>query len=216
MGIKIDKKAALRAGGMGRMLTGIYSMIIVRGWEDKTSNGDTILNLELENSEGQRAFIFNLCTEEKWSTGKENFMFARVMELFAVLDVTTISYYKDTIVQKDKKVKIKAIKELKGKKLKMAVQIVLTVYNDEEQQKLQLVNSFYKDGKSLLEKEKGKDAKRIKLLEKKLTDYETQEWKDWKNLDDDDEDEDFEKPKKKGKGKKKKKEEEEDDDDDDW
>jgi hypothetical protein len=105
-----------------------------------------------------------------------------------LLGIRELTPYEKTIEVKDGTKTVTAYKELDGKKVKMAVQKVLDVYNGEVREKNELKAFFdYDTGKSYAELKSGSPAKQIAWYEESLKDKETDAYKKYM-ADKDDED----------------------------
>lgn len=170
------------AKGMERGVdTGIHKVKILKGYLAKTAKGNNILDLEFETMSGAKSSIFNICIDEKWTSGAENFDFAGWNELALCAGMKTGETYTTTRKDKDgKDVEAIAFKELEGKIVNIAINFEVDVYNNAETRKRKLVRVFFENGLSIAEKEAGKtEGKTIIKLEDKLADYYTKAHKEW-------------------------------------
>ena len=170
------------AKGMERGVdTGIHKVKILKGYLAKTKGGNNILDLEFETMSGAKSSIFNICIDEKWASGSENFDFAGWNELALCAGMKTGETYATTRKDKDgKDVAAIAFKELEGKIVNIAINFEIDVYNNAETKKRKLVRVFFDNGLSIAEKEAGKtEGKTIIKLEDKLADYYTKAHKEW-------------------------------------
>ena len=170
------------AKGMERGVdTGIHKVKILKGYLAKTAKGNNILDLEFETMSGAKSSIFNICIDEKWVSGAENFDFAGWNELALCAGMKTGETYATTRKDKDgKDVSAIAFKELEGKVVNIAINFEVDVYNSAETRKRKLVRVFFENGLSIAEKEAGKtEGKTIIKLEDKLADYYTKAHKEW-------------------------------------
>ena len=170
------------AKGMERGVdTGIHKVKILKGYLAKTAKGNNILDLEFETMSGAKSSIFNICIDEKWVSGAENFDFAGWNELALCAGMKTGETYATTRKDKDgKDVEAIAFKELEGKVVNVAINFEVDVYNNAETRKRKLVRAFFENGLSIAEKEAGKtEGKTIVKLEDKLADYYTKAHKEW-------------------------------------
>ena len=161
--------------------TGIHKVKILKGYLGKTKGGNNILDLEFETMGGAKSSIFNICIDEKWTSGSENFDFAGWNELALCAGMKTGETYATTRKDKDgKDVAAIAFKELEGKIVNIAINFEIDVYNNGETKKRKLVRVFFENGLSIAEKEAGKtEGKTITKLEDKLADYYTKAHKEW-------------------------------------
>ena len=161
--------------------TGIHKVKITKGYLAKTKGGNNILDLELETMSGAKTSIYNICIDEKWASGAENFDFAGWNELALCAGMKTGETYATLRKDKDgKDVAAIAFKELEGKVVNAAIYFEVDVYNNAETRKRKLSRVFFENGLSIAEKEAGKtEAKTITKLEDRLADYYTKAHKEW-------------------------------------
>ena len=161
--------------------TGIHKVKILKGYLGKTKGGNNILDLEFETMGGAKSSIFNICIDEKWTSGSENFDFAGWNELALCAGMKTGATYETTRKDKDgKDVSAIAFKELEGKMVNLAIYFEVDVYNDAETRKRKLYRVFFENGLSIAEKEAGKtEGKTMQKLDDRLADYYTKAHKEW-------------------------------------
>ena len=162
--------------------TGIHKVKITKGYLAKTKGGNNILDLELETMSGSKTSIYNICIDEEWASGAENFDFAGWNELALCAGMKTGETYATLRKDKDgKDVAAIAFKELERKVVNAAIYFEVDVYNNAETRKRKLSRVFFENGLSIAEKEAGKtEAKTITKLENRLADYYTKAHKEWK------------------------------------
>ena len=161
--------------------TGIHKVKILKGYLGKTKAGNNILDLEFETMGGAKSSIFNICIDEKWTSGSENFDFAGWNELALCAGMTTGETYETKRKGKDgKDVSAIAFKELEGKIVNIAIYFEVDVYNNAETRKRKLSRVFFENGLSIAEKEAGKtEGKTMQKLDDRLADYYTKAHKEW-------------------------------------
>ena len=161
--------------------TGIHKVKILKGYLGKTKGGNNILDLEFETMGGAKSSIFNICIDEKWTSGSENFDFAGWNELALCARMKTGETYETTRKGKDgKDVSAIAFKELEGKIVNLAIYFEVDVYNNAETRKRKLSRVFFENGLSIAEKEAGKtEGKTMQKLDDRLADYYTKAHKEW-------------------------------------
>ena len=161
--------------------TGIHKVKILKGYLGKTKGGNNILDLEFETMGGAKSSIFNICLDEKWTSGSENFDFAGWNELALCAGMKTGETYETTRKDKDgKDVSAIAFKELEGKIVNIAIYFEIDVYNNAETRKRKLSRVFFENGLSIAEKEAGKtEGKTMQKLDDRLADYYTKAHKEW-------------------------------------
>lgn len=162
--------------------TGVHKVKILKGYLSQTKNGNNILDLELETMSGSKTAVYNICIDEKWSSGAENFDFPIWNELAICAGMTTGETYETTRKIKDKDEAVVAFKELEGKVVNVGLFFEIDVYNNEETRKRKIQRVFFENGLSIAEKDAGKtEGKSIIKLEDKLADYYTKGHKAWKS-----------------------------------
>ena len=161
--------------------TGIHKVKILKGYLGKTKGGNNILDLEFETMGGAKSSIFNICIDEKWTSGSENFDFAGWNELALCAGMKTGETYETTRKDKNgKDVSAIAFKELEGKIVNLAIYFEIDVYNNAETRKRKLSRVFFENGLSIAEKEAGKtEGKTMQKLDDRLADYYTKAHKEW-------------------------------------
>lgn len=161
--------------------TGIHKVKILKGYLGKTKGGNNILDLEFETMGGAKSSIFNICIDEKWTSGSENFDFAGWNELALCAGMKTGETYETTRKDKNgKDVSAIAFKELEGKIVNLAIYFEVDVYNNAETRKRKLSRVFFENGLSIAEKEAGKtEGKTMQKLDDRLADYYTKAHKEW-------------------------------------
>ena len=161
--------------------TGIHKVKILKGYLGKTKGGNNILDLEFETMGGAKSSIFNICIDEKWTSGSENFDFAGWNELALCAGMKTGETYETTRKNKDgKDEQATAFKELEGKIVNLAIYFEVDVYNNAETRKRKLSRVFFENGLSIAEKEAGKtEGKTMQKLDDRLADYYTKAHKEW-------------------------------------
>lgn len=161
--------------------TGIHKVKILKGFLGKTKGGNNILDLEFETMGGAKSSIFNICIDEKWTSGSENFDFAGWNELALCAGMKTGETYETTRKDKNgKDVNAIAFKELEGKIVNLAIYFEVDVYNNAETRKRKLSRVFFENGLSIAEKEAGKtEGKTMQKLDDRLADYYTKAHKEW-------------------------------------
>ena len=161
--------------------TGIHKVKITKGYLAKTRGGNNILDLELETMSGAKTSIYNICIDEKWASGAENFDFAGWNELALCAGMKTGETYETTRKDKNgKDVSAIAFKELEGKIVNLAIYFEVDVYNNAETRKRKLSRVFFENGLSIAEKEAGKtEGKTMQKLDDRLADYYTKAHKEW-------------------------------------
>lgn len=161
--------------------TGIHKVKILKGYLGKTKSGNNILDLEFETMGGAKSSIFNICIDEKWTSGSENFDFAGWNELALCAGMKTGETNETTRKDKNgKDVSAIAFKELEGKIVNLAIYFEVDVYNNAETRKRKLSRVFFENGLSIAEKEAGKtEGKTMQKLDDRLADYYTKAHKEW-------------------------------------
>lgn len=179
----LDAEAAASAGKGGGLSTGVHVVQIKGAFLGTTTNGNNVLDLEVENEQGAKATIYGICIDKTWKSGAENFDYAKWQELASVAGMQTGATqpvkrtdFNGTVTD------AVAFTELVGKVVTMAIQVELDINstNGKETKKRKLSRTFFESGQSLAEKQSGSEAKQSVTLGKSITDYETKAYKNAK------------------------------------
>ena len=181
LGFNLDLDVAANASKGGRISTGVYKVELVKVFVAKTDKGNNTIDIEMKSENGEVGFINGLCIDAKWVSGAENFDYPRWQELAASAGMRTLTTSPMKRVGKDGEYDALVINELMGKTVNVAVYEELDVYNNKETKKLKLSNSFLADGRSVAEAQAKKPAERIKKIGDRLSQFETKEYKVWRN-----------------------------------
>lgn len=179
---KLDQEVALSAGKGGGLDTGVHKVKIEAAFLGTTTNGNNVVDLEVEDANGAKATIYGMCIDKTWKSGAENHDYPKWQELALVAGMATGATA--PVKRKDYNGVVTdavVFTELTGKVLTLAIQVELgmntKVTPNKETKKRKLTRSFFEDGKSMAEKQNGSEAKTSVNLASKITDYETKEYK---------------------------------------
>ena len=173
LGFTLDLNAAKAASKGGRIGTGIYTVKIEKAYVYESKNGDPMIDLELRSKDGEVGFVNRLCMAKTWSTGSENFGYNIVQEIAGVVGAQTFTAVAGTRKRGEVEEPANQIKELVGKELKVATYVKFDAWDGKAKQELQLNSSYFVNGKTIEEAEKGLDATRIVKTSDKLADFYT-------------------------------------------
>jgi len=182
LNFKLDLDVAADAAKGGRITTGVYTVEIVHAEIGKTENGNNIVDLEVRSENGEIGFINQICIDEFWASGTENSNYRRWQELAACAQMQSLTVYAYKKTVKGVETEVQGIKELVGRKVRVAVYEEFDVYNNKEQIRLRLQNTFLPDGRSVAEAQAKKPAARIFKLEERLKPFYTEDWTKWKAM----------------------------------
>jgi len=184
--VKFDETAAKTEGGMGggNLPSGVYDAVIDTASITKAGTGTTGIDWNL-NIDGNRLMVYGMWLQK--SNGDKLFSYNILQGLMGLLGIDELTTYEKTIDVKNGQKVVDAIKELDGKRVKVALQRVLDWWDGKESIKYE-IKAFMdpETGQTYTEKVAGRPAKQIEYY-KKLKDKETPEYKAAK-MDSDDED----------------------------
>ena len=177
---KLEEDVALSAGKGGGLDTGVHKVKVEAAFLGTTTNGNIVVDLEVEDANGAKATIYGMCIDKTWKSGKENYDYPKWQELALVAGMATGATA--PVKRKDFNGAVTdavVFTELTGKVLTLAIQVELDINstNGKETKKRKLTRSFFEDGKSMAEKQNGSEAKTSVNLASKITDYETKAYK---------------------------------------
>ena len=189
---KFDEEAALAAnvGTAGKKVldSGVYDVTLNTVSEVTASTGTEGIDWNFTVAGTQYPnMVYGMWTHK--ADGTELFSANIVQGLMGTLGIKGLTPYEKTIEIKDGTKKVTAYKELDGKKVKIAVQKVLDVYNGEVKEKNEIKAFFDADsGKTYSEAKSNSDAKQLTWYTENLKDKETPAYKKFA-VDKEDEDE---------------------------
>ena len=177
--LNINAAAAQNAHTGGKIDTGLSLISIEENFIYKSKNGNNLMDLQVRDADGAVGFLNGLCLDEKWTSGSANFDYARNMELMVVLGFEGGQPVACKRKKYDAEEDAFTYPALKGKECKVLLYTELDVYNNKQKETLKLAGSFYLDGKTPAEKEKGLPAVQIVKDSDRLENFETKAYKAW-------------------------------------
>lgn len=174
---ELDASAALdnNFGGKG-FKTGTTKAKVLNVFPGVSTGGNNIVDIEIENEAGGRAFIFGLKTDPTTATGAKNYDYAKFMEFAVACGVRQgtegVGERKVNGVMKQ----VPTLAEAKGKMINITLQQTFGVNNRTNKETIMwsLVKTFTAEGLSLKEANEGLPAKEMESFVAK--DYYTKEW----------------------------------------
>lgn len=174
---ELDTTAAMENnfGGKG-FKTGTTLAKVLNIFPGQSTGGNNIVDIEIENEQGGRAFIFGLKTDKVTKTGAKNYDYAKWMEFAVICGLRTgeegIAERKVNGVMKQ----VPTLAEGKNKKLNITLQQTFGVNNKTNKETIMwsLVKTFTPEGKSLKETQENLPATEMDAFVAK--DYYSKEW----------------------------------------
>ena len=178
----LNQETALEAeksgGSYGVLETGIYDITIKHAAINTTKNGNNVVDISIETDTGHETTLWGLCIDPTWASGAENYDYKKWQSLAAIAGMKSGERKPFKLELSNGTVKeLVVFTELHGKKIKVALQKELDVYNGEVKER-NVFHSFYnEDGKTLSEIVSKKDATAIDKIASRLSDKITKRYK---------------------------------------
>lgn len=178
-----DDEAAETAGqesGFGVLDTGVYEVIINHASLDKTQNGNNTLSLSVATKDGHSTTLWNVfgTIDKTWKSGKENFNYGSFQAFMGVAGVKSITPVPFELeLDNGQKKQLTVVKELHGKKMKLAIQKVLDIYKGEVKESNEIHSSYNEKGQNYAETKAGSSAEKIDKVAERLKDKQTKRYK---------------------------------------
>lgn len=137
-----DEKSALATDSSAPITAGVYDATIDTVSTRTASTGTQGVDYSFTLSDGRKAIVYGSWIRK--STGETLLDGDKLNSLMGILGVKTLTEYDKTIEVKDGKKVVRALKELDGKKIKVALFNELDVYNGEERKNMK-VHSFFNE-----------------------------------------------------------------------
>ena len=162
-------------GGKG-FKTGTTKAKILNMFTGKSSGGNDTVDIEIENEQGGRAFIFGLKTSKLTATGKTNYDYAKFMELAVICGIREGTPGIGERKVKGVMVQAETLAEAKGKQVNITLQNTFGVNNTTNKETIlwSLVKTFTPEGLSIKEANESLPAVEMDAFAAK--DYYTKEW----------------------------------------
>jgi len=176
---EFNEAEAVADGAPGKKVldTGIYDVTIVTASETVAGTGTTGIDWSLQ-VDGQKYpnMVYGMWTVN--SSGKPiAFNMNKVQSLMGLVGAKKLTTFNKSIDVQGGTKTVTAYKEFDGKKIKVAIQKILDVYNGEVREKNEIVAFFGVDGKTYAESAKGAEGKQLKYYAANLKDKPTDEYK---------------------------------------
>ena len=174
---ELDTAAAMdnNFGGKG-FKTGITKAKVLNVFTGKSTGGNQTVDIEIENENGGRAFIFGLKTDKLTAAGKTNYDYAKFMEFALATGVRTGAEGIGERKLNGSMQQVPTLSEPKGKQVFVALQQTFGVNNRTNKETIMwsLVKTFTAEGLSIRETQDGKPAAEMDAFT--VNDYYTKEW----------------------------------------
>jgi hypothetical protein len=186
----LDTEVASTAGNggntFGTLDSGVYDVEIVTATLGKTKSKNNKLDLAIKCADGHTTTIYQaFVLDEKWATGSENFGYKDWMAFAVVSGLKSVTPFKKPLLKDDGTpvlkdgvpVVLNAVKELEGKKLKLAIVKSLDVYNGEIKESNEVFASFTEAGLNANEKTNGLEPVALEKLASRIADKKSKAYK---------------------------------------
>ena len=171
---KKDEAAAEKVGQSGGMRTGVYDVTIKAVILKQDKSGNNRATFIFENSAGKRALVFDMCIDEKWTTGKDNVDYAKWQEFVAVTGMKTGATKTAKVKMSEKNTEeCTVFTEPLGQVVKIAFQEVYDEYQNKEKIEKQIHRTLFATGHTVSEKKLGAKPAVVEALTTDLKPYYT-------------------------------------------
>lgn len=188
---KLDTDVASTAGNggapFGVLDSGIYDVEVVHATLGKTDKGNNKLDLAIKCANGHTTTIYQaFVLDQKWISGAENFGYKDWMAFAVVAGLQSVTTFQKPLMKEDgvtpvlkngSPVVLNAVKELEGKKLKLAIVKSLDVFNNEVTEKNEVFASFTVDGLNANEKTNSLPSSALEKLSSRIADKKSKKYK---------------------------------------
>ena len=188
---ELDEEVAGTAGNgggaFGPLETGFYDCEIVTASLGKTENGNNTLDVSIKTDTGHELTIYQAFVMDKvWASGKENFGYKDWQAFAVVTGIKGVTSFDKPLLKDDgapvlkngKPVILKAVKELEGVKVKLALVKVLDFYKNEVTTDNAIFASYTPAGANAKEKLAGDDSRTaLEKLTPRLADKQEKRYK---------------------------------------
>lgn len=169
----------------GTLDSGVYDVEIVTATLGKTDKGNNKLDLAIKCANGHTTTIYQaFVLDQKWASGSDNFGYKDWMAFAVVAGLTSVTTFQKPLLKNDTPVLkngtpvvLNAVKELEGKKLKLAIVKSLDAYNNEVTEKNEVFASFTPAGLNANEKTNSLPASALEKLTPRLADKKSKAYK---------------------------------------
>ena len=183
---KIASTASNGGNTFGTLDSGVYDVEIITATLGKTDKGNNKLDLAIKCANGHTTTIYQaFVLVQKWASGADNFGYKDWMAFAVVAGLTSVTTFQKPLLKDDDTpvlknvvpVVLNAVKELEGKKLKLAIVKSLDVYNNEVTEKNEVFASFTPAGLNANEKTNSLPASALEKLTPRLADKKSKNYK---------------------------------------
>ena len=171
-----DSESAQSSDGFTPISTGIYDATINTVSTKVASTGTMGLDWSFDLSDGRKAIVYG--TWIRKADGTTLIDGNKLNALMGILGVKDLTTYQKTITVRDGSKVVDALKELDGKKIKVALQIEHDTYNGEDRENLKIHTFFSPEGFTFSEMlSKQTETKKMDYLAEHLKDSESKQFK---------------------------------------
>lgn len=172
-----DQGSAVSADSKGSIETGVYNVTIDTVSSRVASTGTIGVDYSFILDDGRKAIVYGSWIRKP--NGDTLMDGDKLNALMGLVGATTLTEYDKTIEVKDGKKVVRAMKELDGKKIKVALFKEYDMYNGEEKTGLKIHSFFSTNGLSYSEiVSKAKEPKKLAYVEANLKDGYTKRYKE--------------------------------------
>ena len=183
---EIASTASNGGNTFGTLDSGVYDVEIVTATLGKTDKGNNKLDLAIKCANGHTTTIYQaFVLDQKWASGSDNFGYKDWMAFAVVAGLTSVTTFQKPLLKDDgtpvlkngTPVVLNAVKELEGKKLKLAIVKSLDAYKGEVTEKNEIFASFTQAGLNANEKTNSLPASALEKLTPRLADKKSKNYK---------------------------------------
>ena len=183
---EVASTAGNGGGSFGTMETGIYDVTINHAVLGKTKGGNNKLDLSITTADSHTTTLYQaFIMDEKWVSGSEHYGYRDWMAFAVVTGMTGCTVFKKPLLKDDgtpvlkngAPVVLNAVKELEGKKLKLAIVKEFDVYNGEVTEGNEIFASFTEAGLNANEKTNSLESTAMGKLDGRLSDKKSKRYK---------------------------------------
>lgn len=183
---EIASTASNGGNTFGTLDSGVYDVEIVTATLGKTDKGNNKLDLAIKCANGHTTTIYQaFVLDQKWVSGADNFGYKDWMAFAVVAGLTSVTTFQKPLLKDDGTpvlkngvpVVLNAVKELEGKKLKLAIVKSLDAYKNEVTERNEIFASFTPAGLNANEKTNSLPASALEKLAPRLADKKSKAYK---------------------------------------
>jgi hypothetical protein len=178
----IEEAEATQGGGsFGTLDTGIYPVTINFASLSTTEKGNNTLSLDITTDSGHRTTLWSIfgTIDKLWKSGSENYGYKDFQAFMAVAGAKSITPTPYSLKKEDGTLikELSVVKELHGKKVTLAIQKELDIYNGNVSEKNIIHSSYNAKGQTYLEAKSGSPAEKVTKVGERLKDKESKRYK---------------------------------------